>query len=129
MLMPLYATINNYLITHIPEISFIIVTLIYLFFYRYMFLLLEKLVRGISNALFENKPRTLSLIRYADSFIVFIITFILLIPLGKVILEKVLEPYLKTQYLTWIVLTVFIGSYIYYMLIYSKHLHDSKGSN
>jgi len=124
--MPLYATINNFLIKYIPEISFVIVTLIYLFFYRYIFLLLEKIARGISNALFENKPNILALTKYVDSFFVFIITFILLIPLGKVILEKLLEPHLKTQYLTWIVLGIFAGSYLYYLFFYSKHLHGEK---
>ena len=124
--MPLYTAINNYLIKHIPEISFVLVTLLYLFFYRYVFLLLEKITRGISNALFENSPKILSMTKYLDSFLVFLITFLLLIPLGKVVLEKVLEPYLKTPYLTWILLAVFAGSYLYYVFFYSKHLHGEK---
>lgn len=124
--MPLYTTINNFLIKYIPEISFVIVTLIYLFFYKYIFLLLEKIARGISNALFENKPNILALTKYIDSFFVFIITFIILIPLGKIILEKLLEPYLKTQYLAWIVLAIFAASYLYYLFFYSKHLHGDK---
>ncbi len=124
--MPLYTTINNFLIKYIPEISFVIVTLIYLFFYKDIFLLLEKIARGISNALFENKPNILALTKYIDSFFVFIITFIILIPLGKIILEKLLEPYLKTQYLAWIVLAIFAASYLYYLFFYSKHLHGDK---
>ena len=122
--MPLYNTINNFLIKHISEITFAFVSLIYIFFWRYFFLLVERAAEGATSALFSNHPNWKSVLKFADSFMVFILTALLLIPLIKILLEKYLEPRLSTPYLTWIVLGAVIISYIYYMLVYSKHLHD-----
>src|SRR3989344_2136010 len=124
--MPLYTTINNFLIQHISEVAFILVTLIYIFTHRYFFLFLEKVIRGMTNAIFENKQWVTNMLHFIDSFFVFIITFLILVPLGKILLEKYLEPQLSTQYLTWIMLGVLAASYLYYTLFYSKHLHGDK---
>ena len=124
--MPLYTTINNFLIKYISEVTFILVTLIYIFTHRYVFLFLEKIIRGMTNAIFENKDWVAGLLKYIDSFFVFILSFLIIIPFGKILLEKYLEPYLKNEYLTWIFLGTLAFSYLYYTLFYSKHLHGDK---
>jgi len=124
--MPLYNTINNFLIKHISEITFAFVSLIYIFFWRYLFLLLEKIFRSFSQYFFNNRPILGKVLQAVDSFFVFIISALLLIPFMKIMLEKYLEPQLKTPNLTWIVLAALIASYLYYMLFYSKHIHDEK---
>ena len=58
----------------------------------------------------SNHPNWKSVLKFADSFMVFILTALLLIPLIKILLEKYLEPRLSTPYLTWIVLGAVIIS-------------------
>ena len=124
--MPLYQTINNFLIQHLSEVTFILVTLIYIFTHRYVFLLLEKAMHGMTNAVFENRQWVTGILKYIDSFFVFILAFLIIIPFGKIFLEKYLEPQLKNEYLTWIFLGALAFSYLYYTLFYSKHLHGDK---
>src|SRR3989338_2139209 len=102
--MPLYQTINNFLIQHLSEVTFILVTLIYIFTHRNVFLLLEKAMHGMTNAVFENRQWVTGILKYIDSFFVFILAFLIIIPFGKIFLEKYLEPQLKNEYLTWIFL-------------------------
>ena len=121
----IYDSINNFLINHVGEITLAVVTLIYIFFYQKLILLLEKIVRAVSNATFENKPGVVNALRIVDSFVIFLFTIFFLIPIAKILLEKYLEPKLNTPYLFFIVLGVIGLSYIYYILVYSKHLHNN----
>ena len=121
----IYDSINNFLINHVGEITLAVVTLIYIFFYQKLILLLEKIVRAVSNATFENKPGVVNALRIVDSFVIFLFTIFFLIPIAKILLEKYLEPKLNTPYLFFIVLGVIGVSYIYYILVYSKHLHNN----
>lgn len=120
--MGMYDIINDFFIRHIEEIAFIFVSLIYIFFYRYLFVLSERIFKGLTFSLFENKPSIMTIIGFVDSFFVFIITLILIIPLFKKVLHSYIEPILDTYYLTFIVLIFFTASYIYYILVYRRHI-------
>ena len=121
-----YGAINQLLINHIPEITFPIVTFIYVFFYHRLIIFLEKIVRGGTQAAFENRPGIVRIFRMGDSFVIFIVSIFFIIPLLKKILEKYLEPKLETPYLFFIVLGIMGVAYLYYILIYTKHLHDNR---
>lgn len=120
-----YDSINNFLINHIEEITFAVVTLIYVFFYQKLILLLEKIFRAATQAAFEERPNVIKAVRIVDSFLIFIFTIFFVIPLVKLLLEKYLEPKLHTSYLFFIVLGVIGISYVYYILVYSRHLHNN----
>ncbi len=122
--MSLYSAVNDFFIRHIEEIGFIFVSLVYIFFYRYVFLVSERIFRGITFSLFENRPTMMQVISFVDSFVVFVLTLVLIIPLLKGILHRYIEPLLNNNYLTIFVLVFFILSYLYYILIYRKHIQQ-----
>jgi len=74
--------------------------------------------------LFENKPTIMEVIGFVDSFVIFVLTLVLVIPLFKKILNSYIEPLLNTQYLTIIVIVFFSLSYLYYILVYRKHIQQ-----
>src|SRR3989344_4592862 len=123
--MSIYGITNDFFINHIPEIAFVFVSLIYIFFYKYLFIFSERIFRGLTFSIFENSPTVMQIIGLVDSFIVFIITLIFILPLVKKVLHLYLEPLLNTYYLTYIVAVFFALSYLYYVMIYRKHLTDS----
>src|SRR3989344_8937881 len=98
--MSLYGIVNDFFISHIAEIAFIFVSLTYIFFYKYLFILSERVFRGLTFSIFENKPGIMKMIGFVDSFIIFIITLIFIIPLFKKVLHAYIEPALDTYYLT-----------------------------
>ena len=122
--MSFYESLNGYFIDHIPELSFIFASLIYVFFYKYIFIVAERIFRGVTFSLFENRPTIMQVISFIDSFIIFVLTLVLIIPLFKKVLEKFIEPLLDNNYLTVIVLVLFILSYLYYILVYRKHIRE-----
>src|SRR3989338_2605891 len=89
--MSFYGAVNDFFIRHIAEIGFIIISLVYIFFYRYIFIISERIFRGITFSLFENRPIVLRTIGFVDSFIIFILTLIFIIPLIK----KILHDFIK----------------------------------
>ena len=122
--MSIYEIVNNFFINHIEEIAFVFVSLIYIFFYKYLLIFSERIFRGLTFSIFENSPTIMNIIGFVDSFIVFVITLIFIIPLFKSGLHLYLEPLLDTYYLTYIVAIFFVSSYVYYVLVYRKHLTD-----
>lgn len=116
-----YDPINGFLLNHIPEIAFVLLSLIYIFFWKYVFLFFERIFRGISYSFFENRPTLMNILGYVDSFFVFMITVIFAVPLMKNLLEEYIEPLLNTKYLFIVVLVFFILAYVYYYLVYSRH--------
>lgn len=120
--MSIYSIINDFFIRHIAEIAFVFVSLIYIFFYKYLFIISERIFRGLTISIFENSPMIMQILGFIDSFIIFVLTLIFIIPLFKKVLNSYLEPLLNTYYLTVIVAVFFVLSYLYYILIYRKHL-------
>ncbi|MBI4159468.1 hypothetical protein HY500_04415 [Candidatus Woesearchaeota archaeon] len=118
----LYIPVNDFLIRHIPELAFILISLMYIFFWRYVFLFLERAFRGLSFSFFENTPTIMKILGFVDSFIIFLVTVVLVIPLIKSMANKYIEPLLDNNYLTIIVIIFFISSYLYYSFVYSRHL-------
>jgi len=123
--MSFYGAVNDFFIRHIAEIGFIIISLVYIFFYKYIFIISERIFRGITFSLFENRPIVLRTIGFVDSFIIFILTLIFIIPLIKKILHDFIEPALSNDYLTLMVVVFFVLSYLYYLLVYRKHLREN----
>ena len=117
----IYDSINGFLLNRVEDIGFIIISLIYIFFWKYIFLFLEKIFRGLTFSFFENKQALLGLIKTIDSFVIFILSVIFVIPLIRIILQKYITPLLNTKYLTIIVLVFFILAYLYFYLVYSRH--------
>ena len=122
--MSLYESLNNFFVNNIEELGFIFISLIYIFFYRYIFIIAERIFRGVTFSLFENKPTIMEVIGFVDSFVIFVLTLVLVIPLFKKILNSYIEPLLNTQYLTVIVIVFFSLSYLYYILVYRKHIQQ-----
>lgn len=116
-----YNPVNAFLLKHIPEIAFVLLSLIYIFFWKYVFLFFERIFRGISYSFFENRPTLMNILGYVDSFFIFMVTVIFAIPLMKKLLEGHIEPLLDTKYLLIVVLVLFALSYLYYYLVYSRH--------
>ena len=96
--MSLYESLNNFFINHIEELGFIFISLVYIFFYRYIFIIAERIFRGVTFSLFENKPTIMEVIGFVDSFVIFVLTLVLVIPLFKKILNSYIEPLLNTKY-------------------------------
>ena len=117
----IYDSINGFLLNRVEDIGFIIISLIYIFFWKYIFLFLERIFRGLTFSFFENKSALLGIIKTIDSFVIFVLSVIFVIPLIRIILQKYITPLLNTKYLTIIVLVFFILAYLYFYLVYSRH--------
>lgn len=122
----IYNPANEYLLKHISEIGFVFVSLVYIFFWKYVFIFMERVFRGFTFSLFENTPAIMSLLGTIDSFVIFVLTVLLVIPLIKVGLQKYINPLLNTEYLFVIVVVFFIISYLYYYFVYSRHYLNRK---
>jgi len=116
----IYHPINGFLLKHVETIGFILISLIYIFFWKYIFLFLEKIFRGLTFSFFENKPFLMGLVKAIDSFLIFVLSVVLVIPLMKVVLQKYITPSLNTKYLLIIVFIFFTLSYLYFYLVYSR---------
>ncbi len=116
-----YNPANGFLLNRIPEIAFVLLSLIYIFFWKYVFLFFERIFRGISYSFFENRPTLMNILGYVDSFFIFVLTVLFAIPLMKNLLHGYIEPLLDTKYLLIIVLVLFVLAYVYYYLVYSRH--------
>lgn len=117
----IYHPINGFLLKHIEEVVFVFISLIYIFFWKYVFILLEKLFRGLTYSFLENKNIFIVLIRTIDSFLIFVLSVLFVIPLMKIGLQKYITPLIATKYLLVIVTVFFIASYLYYYFVYSRH--------
>ena len=122
----IYHPINGFLLKHVDEVVFVFISLIYIFFWKYVFILSEKLFRGFTYSFFENKNILIGLIRTIDSFIIFVLSVLFVIPLMKIGLQKYITPLLNTRYLLVIATVFFIISYIYYYFVYSRHYLSRK---
>lgn len=117
----IYNPINGFLLNHIENIGFILISLVYIFFWKYIFLFLERIFRGLTFSFFEDKPFFMGLIKAIDSFIIFVLSVVLVIPLIRIVLQKYITPLLDTKYLLIVVLVFFTLFYLYFYLVYSRH--------
>lgn len=117
----IYHPINGFLLKHIEEVIFVFISLIYIFFWKYVFILLEKLFRGLTYSFLENRNILIGLIRTTDSFLIFVLSVLFVIPLMKIGLQKYITPLIATKYLLVIATVFFVASYLYYYFVYSRH--------
>ena len=115
----LYFIINNFLIRHIPEIVFSLVALIIILFEPYLIYLERAISSLLGGAKMKQQKSFVELIRL-DSFIVFLLLVILILPLMKLYLMNYMEKILVSDNLLFYLVVIFFVVYIYYILVYRR---------
>ena len=115
-----YFVLNNFLIKHIPEIVFSLIAIIIILVEPYLIYLERAISSLIGGTKIRQQPSFFEAIRL-DSFIVFILLIIVLLPLVKKYLMNYLERILISENLTFYLIIIFVGIYFYYLLVYRRH--------
>jgi len=113
-----YFVINNFLIKHIPEIVFSIIALLIIFIEPYL-IYLERVISNFINIKTRGNRSIIKSIRL-DSFIVFLLLIIIILPLIKHYLMDYLENALNSENLLFYLIVLFIGMYAYYVLVHRR---------
>jgi len=120
-----YYVFNNFLIGYIPEIVFSLIALIIIFAEPYL-IHLEKLINMIVG-LITKKNQQFKMIETTklDSFLVFLLLIIIILPLVKHYLMGFLERALNSENLLFYMAVIFVGMYVYYIFVYRRQ-HSKK---
>ena len=120
-----YFVLNEFLIKNLPEIVFSLIALMIIFVEPYL-IHVERAVNMLIGILTKN-PQRPGMVQATklDSFIVFILLIVLILPLVKHYLMGFLENILVSDNLTFYLVVIFIAAYFYYIFVYrrqhSKH--------
>jgi hypothetical protein len=115
-----YFMFNNLLIGYIPEIVFSLIALLIIFLEPYL-IHVEKWVNMLIGIITKNPQQPGMFQRTKlDSFIVFILLIILILPLVKHYLMDYLENAMVSENLTFYLIVIFVGMYFYYVLVYRR---------
>jgi len=120
-----YYVFNNFLIGYIPEIVFSLIALIIIFAEPYL-IHLEKLINMIVG-LITKKNQQFKMIETTklDSFLVFLLLIIIILPLVKHYLMGFIEQALNSENLLFYMAVIFVGMYVYYIFVYRRQ-HSKK---
>jgi len=114
-----YFVVNNFLIKHIPEIVFSLVALIIILVEPYL-IYLERAISSLMGGTRSRQHQSFIELLRLDSFIVFLLLVILILPLVKYYLMGYLEEILVSENLLFYLVILFIGLYFYYILVYRR---------
>ena len=115
-----YFVFNNFLISYIPEIVFSLIALIIIFAEPYL-IYVERWVNMLLGILTRN-PQQVGMLQVTklDSFIVFLLLIIVILPLVKHYLMNYLEVMLNSENLLFYLIVIFVGAYCYYIFVYRR---------
>jgi len=120
-----YFFVNGFLLKFIPEIVFSLIALIIIFVEPYL-IHLERLINQVIGLLTKNQQQPgMAQITKFDSFIVFILLIVLILPFVKHYLMDYLEKVLHSENLLFYLIVIFIGMYFYYIFVYRRQ-HTKK---
>ena len=114
-----YFVVNNFLIKHIPEIVFSLVALIIILVEPYL-IYLERAISSLMGGTRSRQHQSFIELLRLDSFIVFLLLVILILPLVKHYLMGYMEKILVSENLLFYLFILFIGLYFYYILVYRR---------
>ena len=114
-----YFILNSFLIKHVPEIVFSLVALIIILIEPYLIYLERAISSLFGGTKIRQQQSFIEMIRL-DSFLVFLILVILILPLVKIYLISYLESILVSENLLFYIIVLFFGLYIYYVLVYRR---------
>ena len=114
-----YFVVNNFLIKHIPEIVFSLVALIIILVEPYL-IYLERAISSLMGGTRSRQHQSFIELLRLDSFIVFLLLVILILPLVKHYLMGYMEEILVSENLLFYLFILFIGLYFYYILVYRR---------
>jgi len=114
-----YFVVNNFLIKHIPEIVFSLVALVIILVEPYL-IYLERAISSLMGGTRSRQHQSFIELLRLDSFIVFLLLVILILPLVKYYLMGYLEEILVSENLLFYLVILFIGLYFYYILVYRR---------
>ena len=115
-----YYAFNSFLINYIPEIVFSLIALIIIFAEPYL-IYVERWINMLMGILTRN-PQQVGLFQVTklDSFLVFLLLIIVILPLVKHYLMSYLETVLNSENLVFYLVVIFVGAYFYYIFVYRK---------
>ena len=113
-----YFVINNFMIKHIPEIVFSIIAMLIIFIEPYL-VYIERAISSFMNVRTRSDRSVINSIRI-DSFLVFLLLILLILPLIKHYLMNYLETALNSENLFFYLIVLFAGMYIYYVLVHRR---------
>ena len=115
-----YYVFNNFLIGYIPEMVFSLIALIIIFAEPYL-IYVERWINLLIGILTRN-PQQVGMLQVTklDSFIVFLLLIIVILPLVKHYLMNYLEVMLNSENLLFYLIVIFVGAYCYYIFVYRR---------
>jgi len=115
-----YFAFNNFLIGYIPEIVFSLIALLIIFVEPYL-IYVERGVNMLIGVLTRN-PQQVGMFQVTklDSFIVFLMLIVVVLPFVKHYLMNSLEIILANENLLFYLVVIFVGAYFYYVFVYRK---------
>ena len=114
-----YFVFNNFLIKHTPEIVFSLVALLIILVEPYL-VYLERAISSLFGGTKTRQQRSFIELTRLDSFIVFLLLIIAILPLVKHYLMTYLEKILVSENLLFYLIVLFFGMYVYYILVYRR---------
>lgn len=114
-----YFVFNNFLIKHTPEIVFSLVALLIILVEPYL-VYLERAISSLFGGTRTRQQHSFIELTRLDSFIVFLLLIIAILPLIKHYLMTYLEKILVSENLLFYLIALFFGMYVYYILIYRR---------
>lgn len=114
-----YFVINSFLIRHIPEVVFSLIALIIILVEPYLIYFERAISSLFGGTKIRQQQSFVEMIRL-DSFLVFLLLVILILPLLKIYLIGYLEKVLVSENLFFYLVVIFFGLYFYYVLVYRK---------
>lgn len=119
-----YFVVNNFLIRHIPEIVFSLVALVIILVEPYL-IYLERAISSLMGGTKTRQRQSFIELLRLDSFIVFLLLVLLILPLVKRYLMGYLEKNLVSENLLFYLIILFVGMYFYYIFVYRRqHLRN-----
>ncbi|HIH18294.1 MAG TPA: hypothetical protein HA282_00955 [Nanoarchaeota archaeon] len=113
----------------VPYATFGVVTLILVFVLEFMFLATTYVLRDkIDKGLHKITPRLMRKLPHFDYFVCFLITIFIAVPMARLFLTELFEPFLLTASTAFVVLFLFALIFGIYFLFERKYYRHFKHS-
>jgi hypothetical protein len=119
----IYEWINGYFVNFSGYLLTVIITVAFIFWGPHIFAFLEKVYTRVIRRRYSRKTqRMLDKAPHADSFLVFLIGALLVIPFFQGIIDYLISPILRTTSLLVFLIIAFVVFYVYYVQTYRPKL-------
>ncbi|MBD3318722.1 hypothetical protein GF342_02315 [Candidatus Woesearchaeota archaeon] len=123
IILDFYTWVNSYIVSVGGYLLYALIAVGFIFWGRYVFAFLEHLYASVFQKHYHRRaPRILKKAPHFDSFLVFLVGALILVPIIRGIVEFLIQPILRTTSLLVFMIFAFILYYWYYITYYRRTL-------